>query len=582
MSENITTYRLSNYAIFASVVIAVGLSWFFVWKHADFKLNFMGGDAKDYYSGLVSTFITHDLADQSGNDVFLLKTETGTINVHPIGVSVLLLPFFVFGVLFSALLNFPIDGYSLPFQIATSLAALVYAAIGLIYLKKLLRLQHISDATSALLLILVFFGTNLLNYTLSEAGMSHVYSFSLIAVFLYHSAAFVLDGKNKNLLYSFLIFGLILLVRPNNIFILLSVFIWFRSLEECRSFFKALFRNKVFYLSLFATLLIVFTQSVVWFIQSKAFFHNTYKADGFYWLNPQILKMLFGFDGGFFIYTPLCFLFLLGLPVIYKQNKFSFYSALLFLAVLIYFFASYWAYTYFDGLGIRVLVDYYALFAFFGAKLFAQLAAKTVVYNALLAATALLVYVNLVYTYQLNRSIILRAGMNFDQWKYTFLKTAPEYQMCLGGSHELVPYSKAPVKVILSKNLEFKSDFNFDGFSYGPTIYFDSIGFTSNRINLQIKVNRKELALNSSKEAMICIVHQDHNLQNTKSYLQIRLNEAPSLECCSYKDYSYSANVAGQFEPNDDLTVFLWNVEEKAFLVNQFSVQVYNHNYKIN
>lgn len=582
MGENSTTYKLSNYAIFVSVVIAIGLSWFFVWKHADFKLNFMGGDAKDYYSGLVSTFITHDLANQSGTDVFLLKTHTGTINVHPIGVSVLLLPFFALASLFASLFNFPIDGYSLPYQISTSVAALTYAMIGLFYIKKLFRAKQISDVNTALLIFLVFFGTNLLNYTLSEAGMSHVYSFSLIAIFLYHSSSFISERTNSHLIIAFLILGLILLVRPNNVFILLSIFIWFKSANECKSFFKELFKNKFFYAAILGTVLIVFTQSLVWYIQSKSFFHNTYKADGFYWFKPQLVKMLFGFDSGFFIYTPLCFLFLIGLPFIYRENKFAFYATTFFLISLVYFFASYWAYTYFDGLGIRVLVDYYALFSFIGAKLFSQLSDKSLAYYILIATAFIFGYISLIYSYQINRSILLRTGMNFNQWKYTFLRTAPEYQMCLGGSHELVPYSKETVKIAHAKKVEFKTDFNFDGLAYGPTIHFDSLGFYSNRINLQIKVNRKEFELNSSNEAMICIAHQDHNLQKTKSYLQIKLNEVPAIDCCEFKEYNYSANVAGDFEPTDDLVVFLWNVKEKSFIVNTFSVEVYNHKYEIN
>lgn len=116
----------------------------------------MGGDAKDYYSGLISTFITHDLANQTGNDWFLLKTSSGTINVHPIGVSVVLLPFFAVACLFAGLFQFPVDGHSLPFQISTASAALFYAILGLIYLRKLLQLHKVGDVITAVILLLVF------------------------------------------------------------------------------------------------------------------------------------------------------------------------------------------------------------------------------------------------------------------------------------------------------------------------------------------------------------------------------------------------------------------------------------------
>lgn len=575
-------YKFSNYSILFTILVASAISWFFKWNTADYSINFMGGDAKDYYSTLVSLFINHDFTSQTGNDWFLLKTASGTINVHPIGVSVLLLPFFVIAYLFARIFNFPIDGYSTPFQLLVAIGALFYAFVGLIYLRKLFQLHNIGDKTTSLIIPLLFFGTNLLNYTLSEAGMSHVYSFSLISIFLFHSSNYVLKRDNKNLLYSFLVLGLIVLVRPNNIFILFTVFIWFKNFDECKSFFASLFQNKTFYKAALFSIGIVLLQSLVWFIQSKSLFHNTYKADGFYWLNPQILKMLFGFDGGFFIYTPLCFLFLLGLIFIFRENKFSFFATALFLLGLFYFFASYWAYTYFDGLGIRVLVDYYTLISFIGAKLFVHFIGKTLIYNSLIFVSVLLVIINLIYTYQANRGILLRAGMTYSKWKYILLKTGKEYQNSLGGSNELKPYSSVKQEVVLTNCIDLQVPFNFSQKEYGPMLSFDSLGFHSKRIRLKIACKRKELFLNASKDAVICVAIEDGETHDNKSYTSFKLNETPSTSCCEERDYHYTANITGDFKPGDKLSVFLWNIKQQAFLINKFSVQVYNYNYQIN
>src|SRR5205085_7665210 len=98
----------------------------------------------------------------------------------------------------------------------------------------------------------------------------------------------------------------------------------------------------------------------------------------------------FGFDGGFFIYTPLCLLFLGGLLITYRQNKFSFWSATIFLFSLMFFFSCYWGYTYFDGFGIRVLVDYFSFFAFLGSRFFTYAEGKVVLQNSLLTMSAIL------------------------------------------------------------------------------------------------------------------------------------------------------------------------------------------------
>lgn len=582
MSDNILKYRLSDYALGITVILAIAISWLFKWSYTAYPLNFMGGDAKDYYSGLVSLFITHDFTSQTGNDWFLLKTSTGVINVHPIGVSVLLLPFFGIACLLAYITGAPVDGFSIPFQVSVGFAALCYALLGLFYIKKLFMLHGIGDKTTALILLLLFFGTNLLNYTLSEAGMSHVYSFSMIAVFLYHSSRFILKQGNRDLLSAFLILGLIILIRPNNVLILFSVFIWFRSLESCKQFFKALFRNKMFYMAALLCMLIVFSQSLVWFVQSKRFFHNTYKADGFYWLDPQVVKMLFGFDGGFFIYTPLCLFFLAGLVVIYRESKFAFLAAVLFLSGLFYFFASYWAYNYFDGLGIRVLVDYYALFSFIGAKLFAHFLGKTVLYNALVLMALCLAVINMVYCYQANRGILLRTGMTYAKWKYIFMRTGAEYQDVLGGSHEMKPYSAKEQEVVLQDALPFQSPFDYSGRDYGLTLSFDSIGFSSNRIHMKIDCRRKELFVNSSKDVLLCVALEDGRTHASKSYSQCRLNEAPSRSCCEPVEYNYTANITADFQPGDKLSVFLWNRNKQPFLVDKFAVQVYDYGFQIN
>lgn len=582
MARSTSSYRLSNYSILVTFLLASVISFYFIWSENYKNVNFFDGDAKDYYSYLVSIFINHNLGHQTGNEWFLLKTTDGTINAHLIGVSLLELPFFLIAYFVSVSFGLPLDGVSFPFQLAVAIGALFYALLGLLYLKKLFKLHSINDGTSAIIILLIFFGTNLLHYTLAEAGMSHIYSFTLIAAFMYHCSKFVLRSHNKNLIISSLLFGLIVLVRPNNVFALLTVFIWFKSFTECKLFFISLFKNKTFYLSVLFTFLILSLQSFVWYLQNGHFYNNNFSADGFYWFQPQIIKMLFGFDNGFFIYTPLCFLFLFGLILVYKENKFSFFAATFMLAVLFYFFASHWAYNYFDGLGIRVLVDYYAMFALLGAKLLTLVSSHKFISSALLASAFLLVYINLIYIYQGNNRILLRTGMNYTKWKYIFLKTDTSYQNCLGGSSDLKPFSKKPAAEVLSGEQQLSEPLNYNKKEYGLNVIFDSIAFVSNRIQLAINFSRTESFINSSKDALICVSLDDNKEKKNKSFFTIKLNEIPSSDCCSEKEYNYTANMNAAFKPNDRLSVFIWNTKLQAFFINKFSVKVYNYNYHIN
>src|SRR4051812_32090273 len=130
-------YTLSSYTLFFTVLISVVISFVFKWNYNVQEINFMGGDAKDYNSSLVSLFITHDFAYQSSNEWYLLKTNSGIINVHPVGVALLQLPFFLMGYFFAWISGAAVDGYSLPFQFSIAIAALFYATMGLYFLGRL-------------------------------------------------------------------------------------------------------------------------------------------------------------------------------------------------------------------------------------------------------------------------------------------------------------------------------------------------------------------------------------------------------------------------------------------------------------
>lgn len=568
-------YKFSHYAIGLSGLIAVIFSYAFVWKNGG--VNFIDGDTEYYYYYLQSTFVNQNLIH------YEWLTDANGLHHHPVGLSLLLLPFFSLAYLYARLFDFPVDGFSAPFQVAISLAAITFLIVGLNFLKKLLRLNGISDRVAALTILLVFAGTNLFHYSVIEPAMSHVYSFCLIAVFLYHSCRYVLLRQNRNLLLATLALGFILLLRPNNVFIVFSLLFWFNSKHSAITFFKGLVRNKIFYLGIALLFVFGLLQLLTWHVKENSLYSNRYAGFGFHWLKPHLLQMLFGFDAGFFIYTPLCFIFLLGLIPLFKQNRYAFYSYIFFFFILFYFLASYSAYTYFDGLGIRVLVDFYALFALLGAKLFMLVESKNLVFGTLLLFSMLFSYISLVYSYQEHHNILLRAGMTYNKWKYIFLKTGPDYQNCLGGANDLTPYADKEPAAALEKQASMLAEpFDYTKKDFGVVVAFDSIGFNSNQVHLKINCSRKELVQNASKNAMICASFEDRLEHKNKAYAQFLLNETPATNCCEEKEYAYSCTMHGDFKTNDRLSVYIWNIDRQPFLVSEFSVHVYNYNYQIN
>ncbi len=567
-------YSYSDVSTWITGLTACLICYFYTWKNPE-SVNFLGGDARYYYIYLQSTFIDHSLIDYSWLD----PANGIVITHHPVGLSLLWVPFFLVAWLIAYLFNFPLNGVSLPFQAAVSLAAVFYCYTGLVLLKKLLRLNDIPDKIIALIIPLVFFGTNLFHYTINESGMSHAYSFFLLAAFLYHGCVLVKTNRTANLFYAAVFFGLIMLTRPNNGFIIFSLLFWFRSKDQLTAFFKTWIRKKEFYYAMILALLIIAVQPLTWLWKENTLFVNRYATYGFYWLHPHFFEMLFGFEAGFFIYTPVCLLFMFGLISLWKENRLMFFSMSGFILLLFYVFSSYSAYTYYDGLGIRVLVDYYSLFGLLGAKLFTSLLHYKLLLNSTGVVALFLLALNLVYCYQGENNILARAGMNYRKWKYIFLKTGKQYEGCLGGSSDLAPYSKNPPAIALKKQIDFEKPFDFSGAEYGPSLFFDSLGFNSKRVQLKLRIRRREGFINSSKDVLVCAALEGKSDPSHQSYMQFKLNETPSAQCCSDQEYEYTANMEAQFKASDHLTVYLWNIKKQPFTFDKFQVEIYNYNY---
>ncbi|MCU0360994.1 MAG: hypothetical protein MUF75_09800, partial [Bacteroidia bacterium] len=255
-------------------------SYFLVWKNQNTSaVNFIDGDPEYYYYYLQATFSKTYLPDYE----WLKPGTINTITHHPAGLSVLLLPFYLLATVFALLFNFSADGLSLPYQISISLAGLCYALLGLFFLMKFFRLQGISNRISNLVILLLFFGTTLFQYSVVEPAMSHVYSFAAISAFLYFYASFVQAKTNQYLLLSALMLGLILLIRPNNILIVLFVPFLYESGKDFISGVKGLLNRNAFYYSIALLLLFVVFQLLIWMRFENTLFSDRYAAYGFDW-----------------------------------------------------------------------------------------------------------------------------------------------------------------------------------------------------------------------------------------------------------------------------------------------------------
>jgi hypothetical protein len=564
-------------------VLSLFFLYFFKWTGTADNFRVIDGDGKDYYSFLVSAFINHNISKPDPALSMVVETPTGQVNMHTTGVALLLLPFFLVSLLFAKLFGYSVDGLSQPFQIGVSIGALFYCLLGLFFLRKLLLKNNFEDKIIAAIIFFLFAGTSLLFYTLGAPSMSHVYSFCLITCFLYASNLFFLSGEKKYLFIASLILSLIILVRPVNVIIVLFLPFFCNSFKDFFVKIKYVFSS---YRQFLPALLMFFSvlslQCVVWYAQNGKLFQWTYKGNGFYFTDPSPVKMLFGFDSGLFIYSPICFLFLIGVVFIFRQSSFKFYISVFFISFIVYLFSSYWAYNYFDSFGMRPFVDFFSVFAIFGTFLLREIRNhlfKYVLYVSFLICAT----ISMIYSYQAQTGILPMAGMNYEKFKYIFLKTKREYQSCLGGCSDLKPYSLRNANPFFSFTNNFndvskypKGYFEYKGNEWGVECGLDSLGFKTKLLYAKVKFKRQEIQTNSSYNGLlVCSV--DSKTNASKSYQAFRMNETPAESCCEWKEYDYSFTVAGDFCPNDHLKIYFWNKEKSFFNVDDFNVEIYKN-----
>jgi hypothetical protein len=358
--------------ILAIVVLsASNLHW-----SSRFYKGIIGSDGKGYYAYLPAVFIYHDLhfnfADSievkySGRNSYYdyrAEIDHACIDRYFAGTAVAWLPFFLVAHGLSWLLGYPLDGYSFYYQIMVNIAAIFYLFVFMLYLRKLMRLYAVSATNQSIVLVSFVFGTNLFYYTNVEPSMSHVYSLAFITMFLYYARVYLATPNGRQLLFCGLLLGMIMLIRPQNGLIVLALPFMADDRFHFLSALRALLSHKKHLLAAAAaTLLICSVQLILYKIETGRFWVDSYPGERFFWTEPEIANILFSYYRGFFVYTPLAFLSLGGLYVVWKQSPFRALSFIAFFGVLTYFLSAWWSWSYGGGFGLRAYVEFYPLFA---------------------------------------------------------------------------------------------------------------------------------------------------------------------------------------------------------------------------
>ncbi|HET6226584.1 MAG TPA: hypothetical protein VFF27_09915 [Bacteroidia bacterium] len=227
------------------------------------------------------------------------------------GISILQAPFFYVGHLIAYFNQIPQDGFSWPYQYAIMFAAIAWYLIGLIFLRKVL-LVYFSDLVTGLVILTLFITTNLPQYVAIDGAMSHSFIFPLYCFVLWLTCKWHQQPSALLAVGIGLTCGLATICRPTEIIMIFIPILWGTATKvDARQKWVLVKQNKGHLLAaLIGGCIGVLPQLLYWKYVTGSFVYDVGSKWNF--LTPWF-RLLIGFYSGWFIYTPVTILFIIGL-----------------------------------------------------------------------------------------------------------------------------------------------------------------------------------------------------------------------------------------------------------------------------
>lgn len=324
-------------------------------------------DCEGYYDYLPGLFILKDFHKLPAGSMWPYYNDKGEfVNKFTCGVAYFELPFFGIGYFISKLSGRDPNNYFSPVYSKTiAFGGILVTFLGLLLLYKAL-LSKFRVNIAVWTILCVYFGTNLFHYSTKEMGMSHVYSFFLFALLLFHIPLYFKTPGFINSVVLGGVMGWIFLIRPTNGIVFLLVLLYnvysIGALKERLKFFIKNYTSLIYIL--LAGFILLIPQLLYWKEMTGHWIYYSYTEEGFkYWNKPKIPAVLLDVQNGLLLYSPLVILMLIGIFYGLKIKRYHSPAMLLIFAIATYTFASWWAWWFGGAFGHRSYVEYYAILA---------------------------------------------------------------------------------------------------------------------------------------------------------------------------------------------------------------------------
>ena len=553
-------------------------------------------DVFGYYLYLPATFIHDDpgLKDRAWLDEVMAKydpsatlyqlvdgTEGSRVIKYSSGMAVAYAPWFLLAHMVAEPLGYPADGFSAPYQYIITYGLLLYVLLGLFLLRKIL-LQFFDDRLVALLLVIVVLGTNYLHLAaLDGTLLTHPILFTLYAGLVLATIRWHEKPSSLSAIAIGALAGWITLIRPSEGVCVLIPLLWANA-DGLASKWKVI-RSRPLHFVPAAAVFVAATLPQLLYWKSVTgqwiFYSYVNPGEGFDFLSPHIGDYLMSFRKGWFVYTPLMLLGVLGMATLWKKARHLFWPIAVFLVIDLYTAASWSCWWYAGGsFSARSMVPAYVLLALpLGYVL------NTSWRKWLVPVAAAFTLLNLFQTWQWNHGVLSKERMTAGYYAAVFGRTSVPsgatsllmVERSFTEEEALMDPQNYVARTLYVNDFNDRPEISYrltpdDPFTPGPDIRFSEI---TSKDHAWLRISAKLFITDSAglPPVIVCAFHHDGEAYKYKT-VTWDLASAQKNTWVT-RSFDYITPVVRSTE--DNLKVYIWNEHGGTHRVDDLRVEVF-------
>lgn len=551
------------------------------------SINVITWDVYGYYVYLPALFNFYDLDTLSfvehihfhqypistGAIYQIDRFENGNaIPIYTMGISMLLLPFYLLADFFSFTFGFNRDGLSTPYQIGIIAANAFYSCFAIFLIFKILK-KSFSKKIIWISIIGIMLGTNYLYYTILEPGMPHVFLFFLYTALLFHCEKWHEQVHYTSAIWIGICLSLLCLSRPSEcIAVVIPLFYGVYSWDSLKKKFQLLFeQKKSLFILILTGIIMISPQLMLWKFTSGQWIYNSYAAYGheFHFTHPHIIEGLFSYRKGWLLYSPMMTIGILGLIPFFKRFKSLFAGVLIFLTLNIYFVLSWHMWWYAGCFGMRAFIQSYAIWLLpFACMVEIVLHSSKKWMYTLGSVFVFFLLLNWFQTWQFKERILALDGITSTFYWNAFGRTKKDIRLNRFLDHDEALKNKSNYPLITLDSLYFGGEIEFVApkkFSKPIEIKVNSSvleKLNGNWLNVR-SVLKNDGDLFGEDAAKLVVSFEDKN-NDVYQWIGVRFQQC--IPVGQWTDFDYEVSVPKRLQENDLIKVYIWNLSpDKVF-----------------